>query len=156
MAVQAKSKKKISVVFVCTANVCRSPVAEYLFKAELKKARKASKFRVFSAGVSAYDGFPMSRLSAIVLKEAHIPFGAHKSRYLSDKMIQSTDFIICMTEGHKRALFGPPNAYALGEITGGGDCADPYGGTRDDYQRMFDQLHDAMPEILAFIERNIV
>ncbi|MCL2796876.1 MAG: hypothetical protein FWD58_02315, partial [Firmicutes bacterium] len=69
---QARNKqpKKTSVVFVCTANVCRSPVAEYLFKAELKKARKLSKFRVFSAGINAYDGYPISKLSAEVLKDA--------------------------------------------------------------------------------------
>ena len=145
--------KKISVVFICTGNICRSPVAEFLCKHALRQKRIASRYRVSSAGISAYDGLGMSRLSAEVLSAARIPFTAHKSRRLTDKMLDTSDFIICMTDGHKRALEGANNAFSVAEITGYGDVSDPYGGTLADYQKMFDHLSYAMPEILVFVER---
>ena len=147
--------KKISVVFVCTGNTCRSPVAERIFKHNLKKTGKLTKFRVSSAGLSASDGSVMTELSAQVLKEASIPYTGHKARYLNEKTVYSTDYFICMTEGHKRALQGLPDVYSVAEITNGADVCDPYGGTYTDYKKMFDYLFYAMPEIEAFIEKCI-
>ena len=144
--------KKISVVFICTGNTCRSPVAERVFKHQLKKARKLNKFKVASAGLSAEAGAPMSALSAQVLKEAGIMHANHKSRPLTDKIIKSADYFICMTQGHKLAMRGlSPQIYTVAEITNGGDVSDPWGGTYEEYKRMFDYVVYAMPEIESFI-----
>ncbi len=60
-----------------------------------------------------------------------------------------------MTESHKRALKGleHPFIYTVAEITGGADVNDPYGGTLEEYRRMFDYLLYAMPEVEEFIRR---
>jgi protein-tyrosine phosphatase len=150
--------KKICGVFVCTGNTCRSPVAERVFKAMLKAEKKASRFRVLSAGLGAFDGDGMSALSMEVLKDEGLPHLGHKARFLSERLVKNADFLICMTESHKTALQGYRHAHVhtVAEITGGTDVTDPYGGTYQEYRHMLDALQYAAPEILAFIERELI
>ncbi|MCL2061089.1 MAG: low molecular weight protein arginine phosphatase [Firmicutes bacterium] len=149
--------KKCTVVFVCTGNTCRSPVAERLFKQQVKKHKNAGKYRILSAGLCANSGAPMSDFSQSVLAEAGVAHTGHKARRLSEKLIKSADFLICMTEGHKQALSHCVKpVYTVAEITGGSEVGDPYGGSIEDYRRMFDYLVYATPEIETFIAKLIL
>jgi len=148
-------EKKITVTFVCTGNTCRSPVAEKLFRAHLKNEKKASKYRVLSAGVAARNGSPMSTHSQTVLKNALIPNSSHKAKVVDQKLVKMTDYFICLTEGHKNALKGlPKKILTIGEIASCGDVIDPYGGDEAAYQKMFEHLQYAMQEILDYIEKD--
>lgn len=129
---------KLNLVFVCTGNTCRSPMAEFIFKAYLKSQKAFSKFTVLSAGVYAADGDPMSDYAAAACSALGVTAENHKARSVTVDLVQNADAIVCMTEQHRAALVAS-NAYifACGDgkerIIGtaselvGKDIPDPYG-----------------------------
>jgi len=149
--VKKTKSKKISIAFVCTGNTCRSPVAEKLFKRYIREKGKLALFRVFSVGLAASSGDCMSELSQAVLKENKIKALVHKSKPLNEKIIQTTDYFVCMTEGHKKHISSLSNVYTIAEITGGVDVIDPFGGTMIEYRKMYEYLAYAVSDILTFI-----
>ncbi|MDR7073537.1 low molecular weight protein arginine phosphatase [Fictibacillus barbaricus] len=90
----------MNVLFVCTGNTCRSPMAEALLR---EKGR--GKFHVKSAGVYAGNGAVMSSNASHALKERKIK-ETHQSQGVSDFLISWADLILTMTENHKHALVG--------------------------------------------------
>ena len=87
------------IVFVCTGNTCRSPMAEYLLKQALKKA-KLRGFKVCSAGISATKGDEMNSKSVQVLTEHKIALGKFSATPVSDKLLKEAFAFVCMTERH--------------------------------------------------------
>lgn len=87
------------ILFVCTGNTCRSPMAEALF--EHKK--QTDSLEAKSAGVHGAEGMPMSEGSRSVLEKRGI-MESHQSRPLSPELIKWADVILAMTGAHKRAL----------------------------------------------------
>lgn len=139
--------KKKHIIFVCTGNTCRSPMAEIILKNKLKLAGVDS-VRVSSAGLSAQEGSKMSENSASALKKlGYKPYG-FKSKQLTKKMVEKADLVLCMTAEHKAYLSGYKNVYALKEIVGGVDVFDPYGRELSVYVQVSHQLEDACNIIL--------
>jgi protein-tyrosine-phosphatase len=100
----------------------------------------------------------MSGYSAAVLEKAGIDAENHGSRPYTGRLKKTVDFFICMTRGHKQILAGSehPHVYAFSDITDSGDVSDPFMGDLSDYQKMFDHILYAVPDILNFIERGAV
>jgi len=148
--------KKIVVGFICTGNTCRSPVMEYVFKDLLRQKKKLSKYKVYSAGLSVSVGDGMAFYSSEVLGKNGIAVKAHSSKFLSHAHIKETDYFICMTQGHKNALscLKDKKVFTVGEITGGADVIDPYGGTLSEYEKMYEHLAYSAEDILEFIMKN--
>ena len=121
------------VLFVCTANICRSPMAQELFNALAETA--GLPFRAESAGTAALEGTPMAEKSVAVLEETGIYAEPHHARQVSEAMVGEAELVLAMTPQHAatlRRLGGnPPRGihtlpeYATG-IAGEG-IADPYG-----------------------------
>ena len=147
--VESKPKKKI--VFICTGNTCRSPMAEFLFRYILSKKRKLSLYDVSSAGLSADEGSPITENAALALKKLGVSVRKkHFSKQLTEKAAQEADLIVCMTAAHASALrqFGA-KVKSVGELTGGPDVPDPYGGDLNVYIKTAEYLMYACEDVFA-------
>ncbi len=137
----------MNIVFVCTGNTCRSPLAEGLMK-KLLADRGIDTINVTSAGLAAYPGDEVSEKSVIAAKEYGVDISAHRSRRISDYMLNDSVFV-CMTDSHVQALaqyLDDKRLFVLGD-----GVADPYGGTQEVYNLCARQINDALPDLLAEI-----
>ena len=138
------------ILFVCTGNTCRSPMAEIILKNKIKLAGIKA-VRVSSAGLNTTDGLKMSKNSATALKKlGYKPYG-FKSKQLTEDLILKYDLILCMTATHKLMLGGVKNVYTINEATGVGEITDPYGGDLQVYVKTSHQLEDACNVIIREI-----
>ena len=135
------------ILFVCTGNTCRSPMAEIILKNKLKLAGVTG-VRVTSAGLCANDGDKMSKNSALALKQLGYKPCGFKSKQINIDLVMKSDVIICMTASHKAQLNVFENVYTLAELTGGSDILDPYGGDLSRYIKTSHQLEDACNMLL--------
>lgn len=120
----------MKILFVCTGNTCRSPMAEGYFNSLSLPLITAE-----SRGLSA-SGCPVSENSALVLGELGIDISAHLSRLITEED-KSADRIICMTEGHRAALSAA--GFDKLSVLGNG-IPDPYGGDIDTYRQCRDSI----------------
>src|SRR5476649_2194056 len=114
-----------TILFICTGNVCRSPMAEALFR-HATKGRGG--FRVFSAGIGAMDGQPPTPHSVTAMRELGIDISTQRSRMLTTELIRQADFIFGMTHGHVDtiALLYPPAAEKTFLLREFDESLDPY------------------------------
>ena len=143
-------------MFVCTGNVCRSPMAEYLLRHRLLPD---SEWVVCSAGTSAGFGMPASGFAESVLREKRIDLSPHQSRPLTRELVDAASLIVVMTSGHRdfiRAIY--PDAtekiFLLKSFDpiGGGDIDDPIGLTVDTYRQIRDDIDRALPGMMSFMD----
>ncbi|MDR2047527.1 MAG: hypothetical protein LBP79_06515 [Clostridiales bacterium] len=103
------------ILFVCTGNICRSPMAEFIFN--LRAAKDGVDARAESAGIGAFDGGKMSEYAARTLAERYGTDAAatdkFRSRYLSFEMLKEYDYVVCMTVPQKSAV--EDKAFGLSE-----------------------------------------
>ncbi len=124
-------KTKLSIIFVCLGNYCRSPMAEAIFKTKVNDAGLADRFEISSAGTKDWDiGLPPDRRAQEQLQIHDYPLNPHKrARKITNSEIQETDYLIAMSERVANALSHAKNVHLLldfcPEITQK-DIPDPY------------------------------
>lgn len=139
------------IVFVCTGNTCRSPMAEVLFKNILNQ-QAMNEVNVSSAGLMAGQG-PASFQAQKVMQRRGLNLSDHISKMLNQDLVQKADLILTMTEGHKKIILAQfPDAisktYTLGEWSEiGNDIDDPYGGDEAYYDACANQLSQYLVKI---------
>jgi protein-tyrosine-phosphatase len=121
-----------SVLFVCTANRYRSPIAAACFKAELAKRKQEKSWSVLSAGTWAMDGYPAMPAAILEARQLGLNIQDHRSRGITAEMLQESDLVVVMEQGHKEAVQVEFKAYRqkvvlLSEVVEGSfyDIADP-------------------------------
>lgn len=135
-----------SILFVCTANVCRSPMASAIFKRILENKQDLANWRVESAGTWAVEGQPASTGSQQVMKEWGMDISDHRSRMVDLEMLASFDLILTMESGHKEALRAEfmdfsERVYLLSEmIYQTHDVADPMGRPYSEYEKTAQEI----------------
>src|SRR5271154_4405249 len=150
-----------TILFICTGNVCRSPMAEGLFR---KATGGRGEFRIFSAGLGAIDGQPPTPHSVTAMKEIGIDISAQRSRALTVDLVRQADFIFGMTHGHVDtiALLYPPAAektFLLREFDETldpyeKDISDPIGSPYEIYVHCRDQIEQGIATLLKFMEQH--
>ena len=148
------------ILTVCTANICRSPMAEGLLQHALRGQPEPLKsLKVISAGVAARSGEPVSENSVIALKKVGIDLAGHIAQPLTQKLVDGALAIFCMTESHRAMIelsYDPPpkNLFLLRELmpnVADSEIADPFGGPLKMYEASRDEMVEAIPSILDFL-----
>ena len=123
----------MNILFVCSGNTCRSPMAEgYL------NAKKIRGITAFSCGFIS-EGDPVSENAVTVMNELGIDISNHKSRLINKERVGCADKIYCMGESHKTALLSAGVLMQQLEILGGG-IPDPFGQSIDVYRSCRDKI----------------
>lgn len=146
-----------SILFVCTANVCRSPMAMAIFR-KLVQA-EGEDWQVASAGTWAIDGMSVTPKARLVLENQGIDISDHRSQQINRNLIDSFDLILTMERSQKEALIAefPHKAnriYLLSEVIGQVyDVKDPIGMSLKDFQTTHDELEQTLKSGLSKIRQ---
>jgi glycine hydroxymethyltransferase len=147
------------ILFVCTGNICRSPMAEGMMR-ELVKGR--TDVVVLSAGVSAPRGSSASRSAVDALCELGIDLASFRSQPVTGELLEQCTHVFTMTREHRRVidLLFPehsPKVRLLGEFfRGGGDVPDPIGQGLTVYKRCRDVIKSALAQLLDFVDQSSI
>lgn len=141
---------KSSVLFVCTANICRSPLAMGLMTKQVSQS--LDNWQIESAGVWASAGYPAARNTLQVLENRGIDISNHRSRPITPELISEFDLILVMERNQKEALQAAfpefaDRIYLLSEmIDQHTDIIDPIGGTLFDFEDTAQEIETILSE----------
>jgi protein-tyrosine-phosphatase len=138
------------ILFVCTGNTCRSPMASAIAR-KLAADRGLVDIEISSAGTAAWDGQPATDGAILVGIERQLDVGAHRSRTLSRDIVEAQDLILVMSPHHRErveSLGGGGKTFLLTTYASHGaeerSVADPFGGDLEMYRATADELEDAV------------
>jgi protein-tyrosine phosphatase len=153
----------LHITFICSGNICRSPMAEKMFAHQIKERGLADAVRVSSAGTGGWHaGDPADQRASHVLREHGYPTG-HCAAPIDDEHL-AADLVVALGRNHVRMLrelgvpptkirmlrsFDPRSAaHAL-------DVEDPYYGTQDDFEDVFAVIEASLPGLHDWVDEQL-
>lgn len=138
------------IMFICSGNTCRSPLAEGLFKKYLQE-NNINDIEVGSAGVGAFPGDPVSINSILVAAGRGVDISEHRARNINPEHLLTTDLFCCMSDSHKQVLLRHCDENKILVL----NVPDPYGRPLEVYEDCAKELESKFPEILKKIQSSI-
>lgn len=137
----------MEIVFVCTGNTCRSPMAEVMADAVLKN--NGIEANVISRGIFAHNGEPASEYAKLAVKNYGLSLEEHMAKQISGEDVENAELILTMTQGHKKMLESicpKDKLFTVKEYCTGiqGDILDPFGGSVDTYMDCAEEIADCV------------
>lgn len=145
-----------TILFVCTGNTCRSPMAEFLMADRCKHLHGWS---FASAGIFASPGAPPSPLAVQVLKEHRLDLSPHRARTLTPDLIRQAHLLIAMTRAHRDLILeldpaATPKTHTLhsfGSEKPHADVLDPFSGNIDTYRIARDDIAAGLNDLILAV-----
>jgi len=142
----------MNLLFVCSGNTCRSPMAEALAR-KIAQRRGIENLNISSAGTNAWDNVPATDEALLVGMEREIDLTGHRARKLTPTIVSEADLIFVMTPGHLeqvKQLGGRGKVHVIDEYASGTTnqgVADPYGGDLEAYRHTADVLEAELEKL---------
>lgn len=151
------AKHKINVLFVCTGNLCRSPLAEYLLRS---RGPAGSAWRIGSAGLAAAEGLPASRTAIEVAAKIGLDLAPHRSRALTGELVAEALIIPAMTrpqiaELQRRFPAARDRVHLLGDFhekIKGKEILDPIGCGAEVYRQTLDEISSCLDGLIDYLK----
>ena len=147
------------IIFICTGNICRSPMAEWLLRAHFMN-NSISDIQVTSMGIKGLPSWPAADEAARICREHGVDLSAHRSRPLIPEELHGADFIFTMDlqqRGFLKGIFPKISSrtFLLGSWPGKDNCkgeiADPYYGTDKDFRTTYAAIERHIRKIAPLI-----
>jgi protein-tyrosine-phosphatase len=147
----------MNLLFVCSGNTCRSPMAE-AFARKIAERRGIQDLNVSSAGTNAFDNVPATDEALLVGMERGLDLTGHRSRTLTPEIVSEADLVFVMTPSHVeqvKQMGGRGKVHVIDEYASGASnkgISDPYGGDLDAYRNTADVLEEELERLFDRIQ----
>jgi protein-tyrosine-phosphatase len=145
----------MNILFVCTGNTCRSPMAQGMFQKMLEK--KDGNYTVDSAGIFAHPSSEIAQYANKQLQKRGVDYSGRKAVQVNALLIETADIVFAMTDNQRRMLvegfpYAADKIHLLGDYTNrGGDVSDPYGGSEAVYDRCASEIEDMLGILVEMV-----